>query len=77
MCERRGFACENPGFVVFFYFAVSPCWQVNQSVLCGLRLVCFTVRCPSVGKSLNSDVIIRRITNVNKPHVVCALRKPS
>lgn len=41
MCVRRGFACENPGIVVVFWFAVSPCRRLNQSVLCGLRLVLF------------------------------------
>jgi len=31
----------------------------------GLRLVFITVRCPSVGKSLRSGVIIRQIINVS------------
>jgi hypothetical protein len=39
-------------------FAVSTYQHVNQSVLCGLRLVFFKFRRPSVGKYLHSDVIM-------------------
>lgn len=76
MCERETRFCLRKSGncrVLFFDFTVSSCWQVNQSVLCGLRLAFFTIRYPSVGKSLNSDVIIGRFINVNKPRVVCVL----
>jgi len=71
VCETR-FCLRKSGNRRGFWLAVSACRQLNQSVLCGLRLVFFTIRCPSVGKSLRSGVIIERIINVSEPRVVCA-----
>jgi len=73
VCERETrFCLRKSGNRRGFWFAVSHCRQLNQSVLCSLRLAFFTIRCPSGGKSLRSGVIIRRIINVSKPRVVCA-----